>query len=751
MESRGPAATERRATAPSRRLALAPHRPLLDEVARAELNAGGLLIDFGTPDQHKYTRGGWASGWGAPTAENNATSVALTSRRGLLELLAPRVQPSAIVVRARARAADQRLTWFIDGRELGTAKLGTDWSVVRVPLAGDAFPGTGRVGLEVRASAAAVDGVRAELDWVWLATADGEPAIVPRVLPLEIAGTTRRTLAAPTARTYTFYVQPAEQAHLVVDLGASESAVFVVGAVTDDGKRVELLRETIEQAWAERAIALAPLAGRAVRLELTTFDQRGAVGWGEPELRIERVANKPVAPAGGAPPRNVIVLVMDTARADAFGPFGGAERIVETPAFDELASRSTVFARAYNNESWTKPSVATTLSGLYPSTHDTKGDASKLHADVELLSERLQRDGFATAGFVANGYVSNAFGFEQGWDEFRNYIRENRPSEAEHVFGDVLTWHAEHTKKRPDNPYFLYVQTIDPHVPYRVDREFWGSYFEGEYDGPLGSSIEADDQIKLSSRDRKSSARDQQWLRALYRGEIAYHDSQLEKFLAELEARGVFENTMLVVTNDHGEELGERGRYGHGHQVFEEMIRAPLIIHYPPLFEPGAIIEDIVEHVDLAPTILDVLGASALESADGVSLMPVVRGQPVQLPAYAMIEFLASRRVLRLGNWKLFARPGGGGALFDLANDPEEKRDLEDSAPIARLLCEVHLGEALAIPDKAKRMHGMASRRQFRAGKAKISPGMRRQLEALGYLGGGTGSAAASREDEDEE
>lgn len=763
-QSGSPSATGNPENKPSRRATLDAHRPLLDEVGRAELDVGGVIIDFGAPDQHKYTRGGWRSGWGETKTEGDVTSVALTSRRGFLDIPAARVAPTAIVVRARAGGGDQQLTWLIDGRELGTVKLTKEWSVVRAPLAKDAFPTEGIVRLEARASAGGDGGVRAELDWVWLARGEGEPAIYPRVLPIEVGGISRRTLAAPTARTYAFYLQPPPQAHLVVDLGASESADFVVSAVTDDGERVELLHETVERGWEERAVSLAALADRAVRLELTTKNQRGAAGWGEPEIRIERTAEtpavagaaanagdadattttvaagnagtaaKPVVP--GTPPRNVILLVMDTARADAFGPFAGPNRIVETPTFDALAAKSTVFARAYNNENWTKPSVATTLSGLYPSTHGAKQDASKLSSDVELLSERLQREGFATAGFVANGYVSNVFGFEQGWDTFRNYIRENRSSEAEYVFGDALAWHAEHTKKHPDKPFFLYLQTIDPHVTYRVDKQYWSPYFEGDYDGPLGKAIEATDQVKLSTKKIVATERDKKWLRALYFGEIAYHDAELAKFLAELEKRGVLDNTMLIVTNDHGEELGERGRYGHGHQVFEEMIRAPLIVHYPPLFPPGGVIEEIVEHVDLAPTILDVLGKAPLEAADGVSMLPLVKRQPTQLPHYAMTEFLEGRRVLRVGHWKLFGHPGGGGSLFDIAKDPEEKLDLGDLAPVARRLCEIHLAEALAIPVKAKRMQGIASRRQFRAGEANISPQMRRQLEALGYFGG---------------
>ncbi|MGE3547800.1 MAG: sulfatase, partial [Kofleriaceae bacterium] len=231
-----------------------------------------------------------------------------------------------------------------------------------------------------------------------------------------------------------------------------------------------------------------------------------------------------------------------------------------------------------------------------------------------------------------------------------------------------------------------------------------------------------------------ATERDLSWLRALYWGEIAYHDAQLAKFIAEHEARGVLADTMIGVTNDHGEELGERGRYGHGHQVFEEMLRAPLIMHYPPLFAPGKVIRDIVEHVDLAPTILDALGKQPLEDADGISLLPLVRGQPTSQPHYAVSEFLHGQRVVRVGTWKLMAKPDSA-TLYDLAHDRDETKPLGDDAVITRQLCEVHLGEALAVPRKARRMTGIATRRAFRAGEADISPRMRRQLEALGYFG----------------
>lgn len=718
---------------PSVRSKLSSHRPLLDEVARAEIDSDGVVIDFGTPGQHKYTRGGWLTGWGSDLAASK-DAVRLTSRRGFLDLVAPRTAPRAIVVRARSRTEGQRLSLHVGDRELGAIELKPEWAIHRVDIGDGAIPRAGAFRLEVRASKEATGGARAELDWLWLAASEAtEAPPSATVTPLAIGGQARRALVAPTARTFTFYLQPPAGSRLVVDLGAAERAEFSVSVTTDGAEPTELAKEAIEKRWTEREISLESYAGKAIRIDLTTRSQQGPAAWGEPEIMVDEVPAPPV-PAGTRP-RNVILLVMDTMRADAFATFAGDKHVARTPVFDALAKKSTVFAAAYDNENWTKPSVATTLSGLYPSTHDTKHDASKLPDEVELISERLRKDGFATAGFVANGYVSDKFGFEEGWDVFKNYIRESKPSEAEYVFADALEWHAKHTAAGTKaKPYFLYLQTIDPHVTYRVDREYWSPFFEGDYSGPLGPSIDAEDQVRLSKKKIKATERDVAWLRAMYWGEVGYHDAQLGKFLAELESRKALDDTLLVITNDHGEELGERGRFGHGHQAFEEMIRAPLIVHYPPTF-PAKVIPDVVEHVDVSPTIIDALGREPLKDADGESLVPLVRGLPERAPRYALIEFLDGRRILRVGSWKLFARSNGQVELFDLASDPGEKREASENLPVARRLCEIHLGEALATPDKKTRMQGLGGKRQFRSGEAVIDPQMRRQLEALGYFG----------------
>jgi choline-sulfatase len=724
---------------PSVRSSLVPYRPLLEETNRAELDAGGLVIDFGTADQHKYTRGGWRTGWGELRSHEEAgaqvTLSEMKARRAWLDLTAPRGDPPRLaLLRARSSVPGQVLTLHAGKRTIGTFPLAPEWMFVRAEIKPGAVP-EGSFRLELRASRAPSRGPHAEIDWLWLATSPTarSPEPGPRVGQLAVGGTVRRAIVAPAPAGYSFYLEPPPGARFVADLGAAGRATFVLTAAADGAPPVELFRESVAGAWRERSVSLEPFAGRSIRLELATVDQDGEAGWGEPEISLERAdpAATPQA-AAPAPPRNLIVIVIDTQRADAFAPFAGPSRVARTPSFDALAARSTVFTRAYNNENWTKPSVATTLSGLYPTTHDTKRDGSELPGEVELLSERLKAEGFATAGLVANGYVSGKFGFRQGWDHFRNYIRESRPSEAEHVYGDAVAWLRQ---RSPEAPFFLYLQTIDPHVKYEVDRAYSSLYFDGSYRGPLGPSVSAEDQIGLSKKKIAPDATNLAWLRALYWGEVTYHDEHLGRFLADLADLGLVDSTLVVVTNDHGEELGERGRFGHGHQLYEEMVRAPLLFSYQPMFPPGKVVRDIVEHVDVAPTILDALDKRPLTGADGISFLPLVRGEPVQRPSYAIIEFLDGKRAVRVGRSKLQVGAGDRSELHDLVADPGETRDLAGTAPIARRMCEVVLGEGLAVRNKTERLRGLSSGRRLQSGTADIDPATRRQLDALGYFG----------------
>ena len=374
----------------------------------------------------------------------------------------PRTCPSAPCRRASgARQRPRTITISIDGAPLGRTQIGERWTIAQVPLRGRRLtPGWHQITMAFDPQFGTA---RADVDWLWLGQrpAPIPPNLFARTGPLALGGRTFRALLAPTSRTYAFHLQLPPWAKLIFDFGGHSDTLFTVRARVDGGRSEQVFQDRATPGkWREATVDLHRFAGHAVRLELETTGD-SVSGWGDPEIMVPRRPPSGVAQPVASRPRGVILLVMDTARADVFSPFNRRSR-VQTPTFDRLASRSAVFANAYVNENWTKPSVASILSGLYPSSHGAKREPDVLSGDVALLPEVLQRRGFATAAFIANGYCSDKFGFQRGWATYRNYIRENRPSDAAHVFADALKW----LDQQRDRPFFLYLQTIDPHVTY---------------------------------------------------------------------------------------------------------------------------------------------------------------------------------------------------------------------------------------------------------------------------------------------
>jgi choline-sulfatase len=707
-------------------------RPLVVEARRAELDVGGMLIDFGTADQLKYTVAGWGNGWGERKVDSDGTTYTETRGRTLpvrLFLYRDAVAPRQIAVRVRSRGAPRPVAVTVGAELVGRARVGPAWTTLAFPML-RILPGPIEVTLLPEGPAR----TGLDVDWMWLGRSpDGAiPQVGPRVGPLTFGDGTRRALLAPTPRGYAFYLEVPRGGSLVFDYGGNPGTRFLVRARADRGPaRVSFQVAAVPGRWQEAVVDLSPLAGRAIKLELITEDSVGA-GWGEPEIMVPREEPASPAPVARKPARNLILLVMDTARADVFRAFNPKSR-VRTPAFDRLAEQATVFTSAYANENWTKPSVATILSGLYPTTHGTKEDTDVLSPDVRLLSEHLRSRSFATAAFIANGYCSDKFGFKRGWDAYTNYIRENKPSQAEHVFGDALAWMTKHRGER----FFLYLQTIDPHVPYNPPIEFSRLYFPEEYRGVVGPSLDGLEQLAIASNRKRMRPQDWVWIRALYDAEVTYHDTHMGRFLDAVAKLGILDDTLIVVTNDHGEELRDHGKLGHGHSLYEELVRAPLLIRYPSLFRPGQRIKEPVENVDLFPTIIETLGLESVSDVDGLSLLPMLEGRPPAVPSYAVSEFRDRHRSVRVGRWKLVASRTGVRSLFNIEFDPNEQNDQAKRAPIAGRMCEQHLAEFLASPAKTGRYReANVQQRRYRPGFVKQDPELRRQLEALGYFGG---------------
>lgn len=471
--------------------------------------------------------------------------------------------------------------------------------------------------------------------------------------------------------------------------------------------------------------------------EIVYLEFRGEAG--EARLFHPRIVQKkPIVKTRGKTPKNVVLILIDTLRADKLRPINPKTR-VRTPGLDRFAAEATTFLRGHSSENWTKPSVASLFSGLTPWEHTATKGESVLPRSVPFLAEILKSDGFETASFIANGYVSDRFGFGRGWDFYRNYIRENRRSKSEFIARDVLSW--LDARKESDKPFFLYIHTIDPHVPYRPPEDFLGLYGDTNYRGQVNFRTNALFLEHVKMGKIKLNARDRAHLEALYDGEISYHDVNFATILESLKKRGLDEDTLIIVTADHGEEFWDHGSVGHGHNVYQELLHIPYFIKHPGIERPGTSLGEAVSLTDLAPTILDALGKTVPDEMSGRSLIPLLRGDDLNAQRFAVAGFMENWRTITLGDHKLIARPRNRQLLFNLNRDPGERDDVSAERTLTVRALKSLMGVELhrtAFGSDAARSAPSASRasisRRHGEGKAEIDDELAEQLRALGYV-----------------
>jgi arylsulfatase A-like enzyme len=603
-------------------------------------------------------------------------------------------------------------------RELGGVDVGTRWRTLSLPLEDVS---SGHVELDLDADDATID-----VDWLYFG--EGEPEVGKRVGPLRLGKRLRRALLADSGRSYSFYEPIPARAKFIFDMGARQPTTFIVRAHDKENKTTELFRGEAADTWKTQVVDLSPVAGKVVRLELTTKGS-GESGWGEPGIYVPRTHQLAKKPEGH--PKNVVMIVLDTTRADVFETFSGSNRI-HTPTMNRFASKATAFTSAYNSANWTKPSVASILSGLYASTHGATKPSSRVPDDAHFLSEHLQKHGFVTAAFSANPVLNEAFGFKKGWDEFTVWKDETRGVGAHTLYPTATRW----LKNRDESkPFFLYLQSIDAHTTYRVPRSYSRRYHPQSYRGPIGDAFDRAEQEAVNERKINPKKSDVDWIQSLYYGEITYQDEYLGRFLKGLEKQGLLEDTIVVITNDHGEELFDHGSFGHGWTLYEEMIQAPLLIHAPGLLPTGKAVNSVVEHVDLAPTIVDALGLPPMEGAEGRSLLHLFGAERGQRSEYAVSVSDNDRRAAVTDSWKLLVHKERGWlALHQIDREGGEQDNVADEFPLAGRMCEIFFSEAMATPNKLSRFAGRSGGRRMNAVEIQMDAETRRKMEALGYL-----------------
>jgi arylsulfatase A-like enzyme len=686
---------------------LAKHRD------HAELRLGQtLLIDFGTSAAAKYTLGGWSTHM-RPGADIDGVRAALVNG-SYGDVIVPLAQPGRRQIRVRVRAPrDGSVVAYLGEQVVGRFKSKPDAFATLEIEVPDSVERTEHL-LRLRATGIGRLGTQqSALALAWLSVGDG--SALPETLPTLAGEGSSLRLPQGLAAGYGLRVPAGARLTAQVQGAGARLAVFAV----DDAQQRSALGEFSE---GKLDLDLSALAGRTVRLDL---EARSALSLGAPRLEVTAAAAVAPRAAQSKPVKNVLVYLIDTLRADHLKAFNASTR-VKTPGLDELVQKgSAVFASAHTQENWTKPSVATLLSSLFPWEHHAITTEAVVPAAVELLPERLGKLGFYTGAFIANGYVSDKFGFKQGWSTYRNYIREGRYSRAEFLAADVLEW----LDKRPtDKPFMLYVHAIDPHVPYKPTAQFLSIYDPQPYDGVVDfkGDNELLEKIKIGSIKLKD--RDKVHLEALYDSEISYHDLHFRTILGALDKRGLADDTMIVVVADHGEEFWDHGSVGHGHSVYEELLRIPMVIRVPGITASATRVASSSGLVDIVPTVFDVLGQKAPEGLSGRSLLPELRGECADAPPVAVAGFMDGWRTAIVGDLKLIQRTEKRFMVHDLRDDPHEQNDVAKQRPITTRMLRAQLGLALA------KSQSEASRTP-KAETTTIDKETEAQLKALGYVG----------------
>jgi len=406
-------------------------------------------------------------------------------------------------------------------------------------------------------------------------------------------------------------------------------------------------------------------------------------------VAVAGVASLLRSPARQAGRPNVLLIVVDSLRADALGAYGSTAGL--TPALDRLAADSRVYERAYAASSWTVPSVASLFTGQYPSEHQVATFAANLPADRLTLAEVLAAHGIRSAGYVANPNIAPVLGFGQGFDDYRLVGDFNGFSkgDADAVNRAAMEW-AEHHRDG-SAPAALYLHYMEPHVPYRAHP---GLTAERRPEvGPTDAALNARVTGPASPSDLtgprwRFSEAERARLIDLYDGEVRYVDQRIGELLAGLERAGALANTIVIVTADHGEEFGEHQIFGHGTSLYESVLRVPLIVRLPGGAAPDRVSRP-VELAGLAPALLQELVGSVPPSFH-IAPLPLRAAGAGRL-AYS--ELLDTHfHTLRLHesaaadeHATLLRAPDGDAVAFDVRTDPFERSPLPPSPAVDAL------------------------------------------------------------------
>lgn len=487
-------------------------------------------------------------------------------------------------------------------------------------------------------------------------------------------------------------------------------------------QRNQLIFEKIDMsAFAKQDIKLTFLTERLSRIDNDTSEDNVFSFWFNP------IIYQP------APEKLKIILVsIDTLRADHLGSYGYSRPT--SPNLDELAKDSVLFKNVYAQSPWTLPSHVSILYSLDSASHQVYYKDQKIDDSLPSVSSYLKKSGFITYAFTGGGFVSSVYGFSKGYDWYDEPVKGRygrlRPDES----GELFRYTADWIKKNKDKQFFLFLHTFQTHGPYDCPSP-WNEAFLDKTAKWKRFALRI--YLEKMGHSYPFNPEEIRNLIGLYDGEIKYTDEALIKplisFLKELE---IYDNTLLIITSDHGEEFADHGGWEHGHTVYDELIRVPLIIKFPSSQFKGKRINTICRTTDIMPTILELASIKFKKNQlDGKSLKDLIlekeRNDRIFIsdlahknlpdPCPALIATNENRLKLILDKT---AKGTKGLELYDLLKDPNETKNI--------LQKETKSGRALLkfIND----YYSEKNKIQRKIEKVYLDKELKEKLKALGYI-----------------
>lgn len=482
---------------------------------------------------------------------------------------------------------------------------------------------------------------------------------------------------------------------------------------------------------------------------------------------------------------NVVIIVMDTAKSSSVANL----RRRKNTELSDISDEGSAYNNSLAASPWSLPSHASIFTGLYASKHGAHAGYKQLDHHDSYLPALFERAGYETVGVSNNTWISGEFGFAEGFETFHKtwqYVqsdtdlgeiaRTREGTEKFHALANRLTdgnpltnitnaiygqflrkqdddgakqtneWVADWLDTRDDSrPFFLFINYLEPHLEYRPPEEFAEQFLPDDVSYKEAMNISQDAWEYVANK-TEMSERDFEILRALYRAELAYLNERIGELRQYLEDAGEWEDTIFVVTGDHGENIGDHGLMDHQYCLYDTLLHVPLIIH-GGAFMGGGTNDRLVQLTDLAPTLLDAADIDAPEAREGfqgVSFHPDADTEPRE---YAIAEYMApqpsmdalekrvgelpkevykydrSLRAIRSTDYKLIRRSDGSRELYHIVEDPEEKNDLADEKPKTVDELESRLDDWLHSFE-----HADAS------GSVSMSQSTKDRLEDLGYI-----------------